>query len=78
MHESTHFHTQPPLPATNRKELECEFHSADYHMLTEVASGLRNATEHLVKVYTIIIMSLKYYEKPLFLTVELESSGPAK
>ena len=42
--------TQPPLKDTDRKELECQFHSADYHMLTEVASGLRNATEYLVKV----------------------------
>jgi len=51
---STCLLTQPPLPATNRKALACEFHSADYHMLTEVASGLRNATEHLVKVLCIV------------------------
>lgn len=43
-------HTQLQLPATNKKELECQFHSADYHVLSEVASGLRNATEYLVKV----------------------------
>ena len=32
------------------KELELQFHTADYHLLTEVALGLRNATEHLSKV----------------------------
>ena len=47
---SIQLHSQPRLPATNKKALEFEFHSADYHMLTEVASGLRNATEHLVTV----------------------------
>ena len=39
-----------PLEPTNMKELELQFHTADYHLLTEVALGLRNATEHLSKV----------------------------
>ena len=42
--------TKRPLETTHKKALELRFHTADYHLLTEVASGLRNATEHLVKV----------------------------
>jgi len=49
LHEHLKDDFKPPLQDSNRKELECEFHSADFHMLTEVALGLRNATEHLVK-----------------------------
>ena len=32
------------------KELECEFHSANYHTLVEVAGGLRTTTQYLMKV----------------------------
>ena len=32
------------------KELEYEFHSANYHMLIEVVTGLKIAAEYLIKV----------------------------
>ena len=53
-------YTQLPLEAKYKKALECEFHSADYHMLTEITSGLRNATEHLVKVQHIKLLNIFY------------------
>ena len=32
------------------KDLECEFHSLDYHKMMDAVTGLRIAMEHLIKV----------------------------
>ena len=55
-----HAYTQLPLEAKYKKVLEYQFHSADYHMLTEMTLGLRNATEHLVKVQHIRLLNIFY------------------
>jgi len=51
-------------------------------MLTEVASGLRNATEQLGKVHGMYnvteMLGNNMRKHALFLTVELETSGPAR
>ena len=75
-----HAYTQLPLEAKYKKALECEFHSSDYHMLTEMTSGLRNATEHLVKVQHIRLTYSTAFQvtlQTIFFTVELESSKSA-
>ena len=41
---------QLTLDPTAVRKLECEFHTANYHTLLAVATGLRTATEHLVEV----------------------------
>jgi hypothetical protein len=39
-----------PLPQAKERQLEFEFHSASYHLLTEIVVGLRTAIGHMIKV----------------------------
>ena len=43
-------HTQVPLEKNLQKRLEYEFHSASYHTIMEVITGLRTVAGHLLKV----------------------------
>jgi len=40
---------QVQVEDTYRKQLEYEFHSASYHTIVEVITGLRTAVSHLIK-----------------------------
>ncbi len=40
---------QLPLDDSHRKRLEYEFHSAGYHAIMEVVTGLRTAVGHLIR-----------------------------
>ena len=52
---------QATLEETLQKRLECEFHSASYHTLVEVVTGLRIVAEHLVKVTLTFLYILKHF-----------------
>ena len=41
--------SQSQLEDTYRKQLEYEFHSAGYHAIMEVVTGLRTVMGHLIK-----------------------------
>ena len=40
-----------PLDADLTRHLEYEFHSANYHTLTNIVIGLKTALGHLIKVH---------------------------
>ena len=42
---------QPPLDVQLEKALEYEFYTANYHTLVKVLTGLKVATEYLIKVF---------------------------
>lgn len=39
-----------PIEKTLRKHLEYQFHSADYHTIWHIVTGLKTALGHLIKV----------------------------
>ena len=45
-----------PLPDGLERRLEYEFHSANYHILTDIVIGLRTALGHLIQVSNVIIL----------------------
>ena len=49
-----------PLEDMVLKQLEYEFHSASYHTLVEIVTGLKNVVGHLIKVCNDIFYT---YEK---------------
>lgn len=44
-----------------RKQLEFNFHSADYHVMLETTTGLRTAADYLVKVHNAIDTHMYMY-----------------
>ena len=53
-----------PLPPDLQKEIEFEFHAADYHTLDEVCTGLKVVAGFIIKVSkTIIIVPFNHLFK---------------
>ena len=52
-----HTHMQVTLEENFRKRLEYEFHSASYHTILEVVTGLKIVAGHLVKVQLAAIIT---------------------
>ena len=50
MEENLHKSLQLQLPDGLEKRLEYEFHSASYHLLTDIVVGLRTILGHMIKV----------------------------
>ena len=51
-----------PLCADLARHLEYEFHSANYHTLTDVVVGLRTSLGHLIKVGVVSQMTVLHYK----------------
>ena len=47
-----------PLPTDLRKEIEFEFHTADYHTLNEVYTGLKVTAGFIIKVSNTVYMCM--------------------
>ena len=43
-----------PVEETVQKQLEYQFHSADYHTILQIITGLKTALGHLIKVSAIL------------------------
>ena len=43
-----------PVEETVQKQLEYQFHSADYHTMLQMITGLKTALGHLIKVSAIL------------------------
>ena len=48
------FAMQVEMDIAEKKDLECEFHSLNYHKMMDVVTGLRIAMEYLIKVCEIL------------------------
>ena len=70
------------MDQTTAKNLEIQFHSANYQTIMETISGLRSAAGHLIKVHVVCVcvcgIYTLYIHIPLYITLLCFSPPPWK